>query len=248
MSRGITRREQRKLDKAKAEESAAEEKAAADAVAARPAAGIGLFIDELDFKRCPLCTCRPPCKHISRHEAVAKYEDARQSLPRRPGADPCFTFQQTGSCWHGEACLYDHHPSMIPWPTPPPAEGPRCQTCTVPAICYRHEPPFGALLCPEDNGIKSLLPPRAARLSGDVEEFFQLDEIVAVQVRATRGEREWVRGREGREGREGVAVGRGACAGREEGRWEVGEGAERKRRGQTAASATLDSEEEGAID
>ena len=228
MSRGITRREQRKLDKAK-EELATEEKAAADAVARRPKAGIGLFIDELDFKRCPLCTCRPPCKHISRHEAVAKYEDARLSLPRRPGADPCFTFQQTGSCWHGEACLYDHHPSMIPWPTPPPAEGPRCQTCTVPAICYRHEPPFGVLLCPEDNGIKCFLPPRAARLSGDVEEFFQLDEIVAVQVREwTRGDWREV-GARARRARGGG--GRAGGGGRERRGEAVGEGAERKSRG-----------------
>ena len=136
------------------------------------------FIDQIDLPRCPRCTLRPPCAHLQTFDVMNFVRNKRINLPRNPDAPPCYSFEETGNCLYGQRCKFDHDPAKVPLPDLERAPE-RCLRCTAPKICYRHDPPLGKALTPEDDAIKTNRPTYG--FDGQpVPLTFSMDEIVAV--------------------------------------------------------------------
>lgn len=69
------------------------------------------------LRRCLICTCPPPCKHLSLKEAQALLIEELEQYPINYGSEPCQDYFQSGQCCslkHRGHCIYSHPPLNSP--------------------------------------------------------------------------------------------------------------------------------------
>ena len=69
------------------------------------------------LRRCSICTCPPPCKHLSLKEAQSALVTELEQYPINEGSDPCQEYYANGRCrsmTHRGHCIYSHPPLSSP--------------------------------------------------------------------------------------------------------------------------------------